>query len=132
MPGMFDVELDKEFSLSMQSSPVVQGGARLSLISLGKCRLTLYADSRLRAKVHAAVVQYSEVDYWISLAVYNEQQELLGAAVHKEAIRYIRLGATPTMLPELEFDFGVSNRFNAVSRIAAAISERDVPEPGQD
>jgi len=130
VPGAIPVELGKEFQLYRQSAPVLASGRELHLISLGKGTLELDPSGRMTAKVKAAVKQYAEVDYWLSLAAFDAEGLLLGAATHKEAIRYIRLGVMPTLLPELEFDFGISKSFTKVAWLSAAISDRDVPMPG--
>jgi hypothetical protein len=75
-------------------------------------------------------MQYAKVDYWISLAVFDDKLRFLGAATHKEAIQYVRAGAIPTRLPKLSFDFGISKTYKSVARLAVAISDREVPKPG--
>lgn len=128
--GLIEVSLNREFPLVVQSVPVVHDGNRIVLVTLENCTLSLDTENRLRARVRANVLQYANVDYWISLAVFDKQSAFLGAATHKETIQYIRLGATPMVFRELEFDFGISNNYAGVARMAAAISVRDVAKPG--
>ncbi len=131
LPQVYEITPNKEITLSAYSTPVIDGDFKLSIIHLGTCSLTLDDHGHLKAKVKAGIAQYAKVEYWISLAVFNSKDEFLGAATHKELVQFIRLGRIPTHLPELEFDFGISNSYKSVARLAVAISERDVPKPGQ-
>lgn len=131
LPNTFAVSPNQEFRLALRSTPVVLEHTKLSLVSLGTGRLTLDDAGRLKARIRAAITQYAKIDYWISLAVFDKQHTFLGAATHKEAIQYIRLGSMPTTLQELEFDFGISNTYKSVAHLAVAISDRDVPKPNQ-
>jgi hypothetical protein len=130
MDGMFKATPNGELQLATQSTAVIDGDSKFGLVSLGRCKLTLGDDGHLTAIVNAGIKQYTNIDYWISLAVFDDRRSFLGAATHKVAIQYIRLGYMLTMLPELEFDFGISKKFRTVSQIAVAISDRDVPKPG--
>lgn len=130
LDGMFKATPNTELQLATASSPVIDGDSRFNLVRLGKCKLTLGDDGHLTALVSAGVAQYTNIDYWISLAVFDERRSFLGAATHKVAIQCIRRGVMPTLLPELEFDFGISNKFRTLTQIAVAISDRDVPRPG--
>ena len=129
LSDLYTVTLNDEMQLATQSTAVVDGDSKFTLISLGQCSLTVDDQGHLTATVRAAVRQYAKVDYWISLAVFDKELKFLGAATHKEAIQYIRKGAIPTMLPELKFDFGISKTYVSVARLAVAISDRDVPPP---
>lgn len=121
------VAIDQEFPLNFRSAPLVYEGAEHQLIGLGTGVLTLDRENRLRAVVNASIVQLAKVDYWISLAAFDEGMTFLGAATRQEAINYIRLGIVPTLLPKLEFDFGISKAYRSVARLMVAISERELP-----
>lgn len=131
LPDIYRITPNSETKLAAQSTAILVGDSKFNLISLGSCSLTLDDQGHLTALVKAAVTQYAKVDYWISLAVFDDKLGFLGAATHKEAIQYIRRGSIPTMMPELSFDFGISKTYKSVARMAVAISDRDVPKPGQ-
>lgn len=130
LPSAIDLVLDKPLTINAASVPVKHGDDELSIIKIGQGTFHLDESSRLTAKLHAAVAQYADVDYWISVAVFDAGAQLLGTARHKQAVGYIRLGAMPTMLPEIALDFGISNAYRRAAQVAVAISERDVPPPG--
>ncbi|MCA9284990.1 MAG: hypothetical protein KDA22_07245, partial [Phycisphaerales bacterium] len=69
--GLIEVSLNREFPLVAQSAPVVHDGNRIVLVTLENCTLSLDTENRLRARVRANVLQYANVDYWISLAVFD-------------------------------------------------------------
>ncbi len=130
LPDIYRITPNGEANLDAQSTEVVDGDSKFNIIRLGICRLKLDDHGHLTASVKAAVTQYAKVDYWISLAVFDEEGRFLGSAAHKEAIEYIRFGAIPTLLPELSFDFGISKAYKSIACLAVAISDRDVPKPG--
>jgi hypothetical protein len=130
VPGAVKLELDKEVTIGVRSTPVKAFGIDLHLISIGKATFRLDKESRLSATLHVAVAQYSKVDFWISVAVFGASAKLLGTAGHQEAVRYERLGKMPTTFAKIELDFGISNAFKDAAFVVVAISERDVPKPG--
>jgi hypothetical protein len=86
-------------------------------------------ESRLKAVLRAHVAQYSNVDYRLHGAVYDAKGRLLGTASAVERVQYIRVGQMPSLLREIELDFGVSERYRDAAKIAFAISEPAVPKP---
>jgi len=131
LPDTYKVTPNSETEMAAQSTAVVDNDSTFNLIRLGTCSLKLDDQGRLTASLKAAVMQYANVDYWISLAVFDDKLRLLGAATHKEAIQYIiRRSFIQTVFPELKFDFGISKTYKSVARLAVAISDSEVPKPG--
>ena len=127
--SLIEITLNREFQCDVRSASVTDGASTFHPVVLGTCRLTLSRDDRLEATVKVAITQYAEIDYWISLAVFDDQGTFLGAATHKHAIHNMRRSQIATTFPILRFDFGISRRYQSVARLAAAISDRSVPKP---
>lgn len=130
VPGAIKLVLGKEVTLGQRSSPVGVGGGNLHIMSIDKGTFRLDNESRLTAALKGAVTQYAKVEYRLSAAVFDAAGKLLGTASHKEAVRYIRLGAIPTVLRDIELDFGISKAFKNAAFVAVAISEIEAPTPG--
>lgn len=83
----------------------------------------------LRATVKANVMQYSDVEYRVSCAIFDRKGRLLGAGSHVETVAYVRLGNMPTLFREIVFDFGASKAFSDAAYATFAISDPEVPRP---
>jgi hypothetical protein len=130
VPGAIALKLGQPVEIGAQSAPVKVGTEDLHIVSVGRGTFQVDKESRLTAKLKAAVTQYAKTEYWIAAAVFDPKGRLLGAAVHKEEVQYIRIGATPTVFREIDLDFGISKGFGQAAFVAVAISDRDVPKPG--
>jgi hypothetical protein len=130
IPGAIKLSLGDEVTIGAQSSPIKLDKTDLHILSVGKGTFRLDKESRLTAKLKAAVAQYAKIEYWLSAAVFDAAGKLLGTAAHKEAVDYVRLGAMPTMFRDIPLDFGISTTFKNAAFVVVAISDRDVPKPG--
>jgi hypothetical protein len=130
VPGAIALKLGEQIRIGAQSAPVKVDDTDLHIVSIGTGTFQLDKESRLTARLNAAVAQYAKVVYWISAAVFDAQGLLLGTASHKESVSYTRLGAMPTTFRKIVLDFGLSKAFNRAALVVMAISERDVPKPG--
>ena len=83
-------------------------------VSRGK-RLTGFIDADLRF--------VKDVDYWVSVAVFDDEKRLLGAAVHHEPLE-LNGGFIEKNGKRFSFDFGVSAAFEKTKLVAVAISDR--------
>lgn len=126
LPKTFEVEINKEFRLDVQSERVSTAlyGKR-TVVGLGTGILVLDDNNRLKARIKAGLAQYGKIDYWISLAVFDKDRKFLGATNCKVEIEFIASGGVVTLPSELEFDFGVSDSYKSVAQLAVAISVRD-------
>jgi hypothetical protein len=127
LPGAVPIPLDERVRVDVQSAPVKVGERDFHIISIGTGLFHLDKDDRLTAILNAGVSQYAEMEYRIVVAVFDTAGRLLGVAQHDEPVAYVRLGATPRIFREIEFDFGVSKAFRRAAFAITAISERDVP-----
>jgi RNA polymerase sigma factor (sigma-70 family) len=129
VPGAVPLKFDEKIRLDVRSKPVKVGKEDLHIVGIGTGTFHLAKESRLKAKLNAAVVQYTKVDYWIYAAVFDTKGRLLGTASHKEEVQYIRVGATLTCFRDIELDFGVSEDFKAAAYVVVSVSSPDVPPP---
>jgi hypothetical protein len=128
-PGTIPLKLNMPVRVAAQSAPVRVNDTDLRLVYINSAMFAMDASSRLTATLKGAITQYTRVDYWISVAVFDAAGQLLGAANHKEAVQYERVRAMPTMLREIKLDFGVSKAFQRAALVAIVISDPDVPKP---
>ena len=129
IPGALTLALDKTIRVDAQSTAVKTAGGKLHIISIGTGTFTLDNASRLKAVLNAGVTQYAEIDYWISVAVFDNAGCFLGSASHIEPVQYVRLGVMPMTFREIELDFGISRTFKDVALFTVAISDREIPKP---
>lgn len=83
----------------------------------------------LKVTLKASVLQYTKMDYRVCAAVFDKNRRLLGTAQHTETVDYIRLGATPTIFKDIEFDFGNSEAYRQAAFVAFSVSDTPVPPP---
>jgi hypothetical protein len=129
VPGAVRLLWEKAIRIGVSSNPIEVNGQPFRLLNIGTATFHLADDGRLTAVLKAGVQQYSEVDYGISVAVFDGTGRLLGAAVHTEHVEYERLGRMPTLLREISFDFGISNDFVRAAYVVVAVTSRNVPLP---
>lgn len=129
IPGAVELKMDKEIEIGVRTASIKVDKTDLHLISIGNGTFRLDRESRLTAKLKAAVLQYAKVEYWISAAVFDTAGKLLGTAGHKEVMEHIRLGKMFTILREIALDFGISYAFKDAAFVVVAISDRGIPKP---
>lgn len=108
----------------VQSVPITVDDREISLVNIGQGKFTLDAESRLTATFNSGVSHCTETKYWIHAAVFDRRGQLLGAASNEIAVTNIRLPVSPTIIHELELDFGISKRFGDASQLVVTIGER--------
>jgi hypothetical protein len=128
IPGAIKIELNQPTKINQRSAPVTVEGNEHRIVSLGTGVFHLDGESRLTAALKAAVLQKAELDYWISVAVFDRAGRLLGTAQHHEPVKSIRIPLTPTVFREIEFDFGISTAFRTAAYVVVSISEPDAPQ----
>ena len=128
LPGAIPLKLGQLTTINASSTPAVAHGNEFTVLSIGKGTFTLSDDHHLTAVIQAAVVQWAEMTYRISIAIFDRQHRLLGAATHDEMVQYVRLGLTPTTFRNIPFDFGVSKTYRKARFVVATISDVDVPK----
>ncbi len=124
VPGAVPIQFDKPVQIDAQSSAFKANGSDLHVVNIGRGTFHLSSDGHLTATLSAGVLQWENVDYWVSVTVFDSRCNLLGTASHEESVKYIRLGAAPTVLQDISFDFGVSDRYCDARYAVVAISER--------
>ena len=139
-PPLIEVELGKQFDLSMDSSPIdvseewrKSGFGRgksipehrkmISPIHLNWGVLTVSRGKRLTGLIDADLRFVKDVDYWVSIAVFDDEKRLLGAAVCHEPLE-LNGGFIEKNGKRFSFDFGVSAAFENTKLVAVAISDR--------
>jgi hypothetical protein len=131
IPGAIKMTFGKEVMIGAQSTAVKMDNRDIHIISIGKGTFQLDKESRLTATLNGAMAQYAKTEYWISVAVFDAAGYLLGTAAYKEAVQYIRLGLMFTTVRRIQLDFGISKAFKDAAQIVVAVSNREVPPPGE-
>lgn len=127
IPGSIKLILDERIRIDASSKPIeMRKDTPLEIITIGTGRFSLDEKSRLTAVLSCGVTQYNDIEYWISVAVFDEAGRLLGSACHKESVQYVRAGLMPCMFREIELDFGISEAYKNATQIVVAISDRKV------
>lgn len=127
IPGSIKLVLDERIRIDVSSKPIeMRKDTPLKIITIGTGIFSLDKESRLTSVLSCGVTQYNDVDYWISVAVFDGVGRLLGSASHKETVQFIRIGVMPCMFREIEFDFGISEAYKNATQIIVAISDRKV------
>jgi RNA polymerase sigma factor (sigma-70 family) len=129
VPGAVALQFDRKLTIGVKSNPIKVRDTEVSIVGIGTGIFHLSKEARLTATLNAGVYQHAKVDYWIYAGVFDARGKLLGTASHKESVLPIRLGQTPMMLREIEFDFGTSRDFSKAAFVVVSISNPEVPEP---
>src|SRR5690242_15395603 len=79
-PGALPLKLDEKLTIRATSKPVRMLSSDFPVVSIGTGTFGLSKDAHLTATLHAGVAQYADVEYLISIAVFDAQSRLLGAA----------------------------------------------------
>ena len=147
-PPMIEVELGKQFDLSTDSSPIdvteewrnsgfgrgksnPKHREKISPIHLNWGVLSISRGKRLTGLIDADLRFVKDLDYWVSVAVFDDDKRLLGAAVHHEPLE-LNGGFIEKNGKRFSFDFGVSSTFEKTKLIAVAISDRRVLEMNRE
>ena len=108
----------------VQSAPITVDDRKITIVRIGQGTFTLDEESRLTATFNSGVSHCTETKYWIHAAVFDRRGQLLGTASHEISVSNIRLPVSPTIIHELELDFGISTRFGDASQLVVTIGER--------
>ena len=139
-PPLVEVELGKQFGLSIDSSPIdvteewrksglgrgmpnTEHREMISPIHLNWGVLYVSRGKRLTGLIDADLRFVKDVDYWVSIAVFDDEKRSLGAAVYHEPLE-LNGGFIEKNGKRFSFDFGVSAAFENTKLVAVAISDR--------
>ena len=139
-PPLVEVELGKQFGLSIDSSPIdvteewrksglgrgmpnTEHREMISPIHLNWGVLYVSRGKRLTGLIDADLRFVKDVDYWVSIAVFDDEKRSLGAAVYHEPLE-LNGGFIEKNGKRFTFDFGVSAAFENTKLVAVAISDR--------
>lgn len=129
VPKTVPLRLRASIPLSVQSAGVTWKGNTFHLVHLGSIRFDLDKSDRLKADIQAGVIEFDNVDYDISAAVFDAAGRMLGSAraqckVQREWVgKVLRTGRTITL------DFGVSLDYTRAAAFAVSVSNRKVLTP---
>ena len=126
MSNTIDVEINREFTIHVASPQLQLESSKPSLVYLESGILTADKHDRLTATISATIKTYSNVEYRISAALFDDQNSLLGSATNQISIKYVRLGRMGMTYRDIEFDFGCSRTYRNVSRLMLAFNDVDV------
>lgn len=136
--SLIDVTLGKKFDLSVDSSAIdvtdewrKDGNSnpdpihreRISPIHLHWGVLYVSRAKRLTGVFAVDLRFVKNVDYWISVAVFNGERQFLGASVRHQPLE-LNGGFIESNHEQFKLDFGVSARYETTKMIAVAISDR--------
>src|SRR5688572_18267535 len=100
-------KLDEPIAAKAKSKPVHWHGHAYSLVELGEATFQREND-RLTAKLSGWVTTFDDVDYHVSMALFDDAGQFLGAATATCDVQRIWAGYVITQPRTLNLDFGVS------------------------
>lgn len=135
--GMIPVTLGEQFKLSIKSPEVdvsrewnTDGegttepeGGMLSPIQIDSGSLTLNRSHNLTALFELSVQYVKNIDFWVSVAIFDHHHQLLGAANHRIPLE-LNGGFIERNGQRITLDLGKSTRFKNVAFAAISISDR--------
>ena len=103
------LRLGRSIPLAIQSSGVEWRGNTYHLLSLGSIQFDLDKQtSRLKADIQAGIAGFDNVDYDVSVALFDATGKLLGAARSRCDVRRMWAGKMASGAETISLDFGVS------------------------
>ena len=121
-------KLDEPIAMNVKSKPVHWHGHAYSLVEMGEATFQR-ENGRLTAKLSGWVTTFDDVDYHVSMALFDDAGQFLGAATATSDVQRIWLGYVGTQPRTLNFDFGVSQAYERAAIFSIAIAERKVLTP---
>jgi hypothetical protein len=126
------LKLGHSIPVAVQSAGVQWRGNTYHLVGLTSMQFELdKRTNRLKADVHAAVTGFDDVDYDVSVAVFDTDGKLLGVARTVCGVARMWAGKVGVGLQTLNLDFGVSLDYSRAAAFMVSISNRKVLTPDQ-
>jgi hypothetical protein len=124
--------LGRPISLAVQSAGVEWRGNTYHLVGLGSIQFELDKQtSHLKADIKAGITGFDNVDYDVSVAVFDAAGKLLGAARSRCDVRTMWAGTVAIGAETISMDFGVSLDYAQAATFMVSISNRKVLTPEQ-
>jgi hypothetical protein len=124
--------LGRSIPLAVQSSGVEWHGNTYHLVSLGSIQFKLDKQTnRLTADIRAGIAGFDDVDYDVSVAVFDTTGRLLGAARTRCNVRRMWAGGMWNSAETISLDFGVSLDYEHAATFMVSISKRKVLTPDE-
>jgi hypothetical protein len=130
--ALLPLELNKKLPLTLDSHPVEWKNYTYHLLRLGSIQFDLDKPTgHLKAEIQGSTTSFDQVDYDVSVAVFDANGALLGTAKSECKVERIWLGNTLTSVAKLDLDFGISLDYAQASQFTVGISRRTVLTPDQ-
>ncbi len=135
--GLIPVTLGEPFKLSIRSPEIdvsrewktdgngtpEPNGSMLSPIRIDSGLLNLNRSQNLTATFDLAVQYVKNIDFWVSVALFDDEHQLLGAANHRVSLE-LNGGFIELNGQRITLDFGRSSAFKRAAFAAISISDR--------
>ena len=129
-PERIPFEFEKAVRLEMTSTPVIWQEQPFHLVTLNAATLVLDRDQdQLTARVAAAILTFDNVDYDISICIFDSDHLLLGVARTQCKVPRVWAGRFFSQSKNLHFDFGISRAWQRATSLQVSISDRAVLTP---
>lgn len=127
------LELGRSIPLKVQSSGVEWAGQKLHLLTLNSIQFELDKQTNhLKAEIQAEGMSFENVDYDISVAVFDAAGELLGTARTQCQLQRVWKGTFKHGLKRtISLDFGSSLGYPRATTFMVSISNRKVLTPDE-
>jgi len=129
VPNIAPLKLGASIPLSVQSAGVTWKGNTFHLVHLGSIRFDLDKSDRLKADIQAGVTEFDNVDYDISVAVFDGAGQMLGSARAQCKVQRGWLGNVKRTGRTITLDFGISSDYTRAAAFAVSVSNRKVLTP---
>jgi hypothetical protein len=130
--GAIPLEFGKAIPIRVQSAPVTWRGNSFRLVSANSIRFDFDpASGRLKAELRAGLTTFDDVDYDISVAVFDVKGSLLGVARSECQVQRMWTGIVGVEARKVPFDFGISLDYAQARNFMLSISQRKVLTPDE-
>jgi hypothetical protein len=124
------LKLEHSIPLAVQSAGVEWRGGVYRLVELRSIRFELnQRTARLKAEIKAGVRTFDNVDYDVSVAVFDATGKLLGADRAVCSVPRIMHGRSTVLDRTINLDFGVSLDYSRAAAFMVGVSKRKVLTP---
>jgi hypothetical protein len=124
------LKLGESIPLAIQSAGVEWRGGVYRLVELRSIQFDFNGQtSRLTAQIKADVRTFDNVDYDVSVAVFDAAGKLLGADRTLCSVPHIMHGKSTILERTINFDFGVSLDYSRATAFTVGVSKRKVLTP---
>ena len=116
--------------LDCHSDNVEWNGGFVQLLRFSSLSFSLDPDTnQVSAIAKGRLITFDDVEYLLSLALFDKEGAFLGAATKTCQVQRIWLGVYASQGISIEFDFKSSSRYPAADRFAFSISSEKVLTP---